>query len=440
MPDGTRSSTASSPSTRLGSSSTTKTSPKLFLCCEIFPRYACFVAKPTEATRRFVADVSQLTRQLDDDPYTEVIWGILTGYDAGNALRIVAEKKPLVVGRVASGTEIALDKCAEGIWYSELQAGYRVVKNAGSQPNAEKGPSDTTKSIADELVDKGADLFVTSGHASERNWQIGFSYKNGFFKSQAGQLFGADATGKRFPIQSDHARVYLPVGNCLMGHIDGPDAMALAFMNSGGVRQMIGYTVLTWYGYAGWGCLDYFVEQPGRFTLAEAFFANQQALLHRLATYYPEGVNMKVEPGSKPAQPIKLSPEAKAAGLKAQDIVGLIHDRDVVALYGDPAWEARMAPGDCAWEQKLEEKDGIFTLQIIPKRAAKTFAPVNTNGSQRGYRPIVAFLPHRVKDVEVLEGKELQPVIARSFVLVPNPKTCEEGKTYRVVFRTNDGK
>ena len=172
----------------------------------IFPRYACFVAKPTEAGRQFVADVNQLTRQLDDDPYTDVIWGILTGYDAANALRIASEKQPLIVKRVASGTEIALDKCAEGIWYSELQAGHAVSKNAGGTCTTEKVPADTTKLLADELVDKRADLFVTSGHASERNWQIGFSYKNGFFKSKGGQLFGLDVAGKQFPIQSDHPR------------------------------------------------------------------------------------------------------------------------------------------------------------------------------------------------------------------------------------------
>ncbi len=96
-----------------------------------------------------------------------------------------------------------------------------------------------------------------------------------------------------------------------MGHIDGPDAMALAWMNSGGVRQMIGYTVLTWYGYAGWDCLDYFVEQPGRYTMAEAFFANQQALIHRLATYHPEGVRMQVKPGEHPTG-IKLTPPSQS--------------------------------------------------------------------------------------------------------------------------------
>ena len=51
--------------------------------------------------------------------------------------------------------------------------------------------------------------------------------------------------------------------------------------NLAGVRQMIGYTVPTWSGYAGWGLLDYFLEQPGRFTLCEAFHANGHALVHR---------------------------------------------------------------------------------------------------------------------------------------------------------------
>ena len=66
-----------------------------------------------------------------------------------------------------------------------------------------------------------------------------------------------------------------------------PNCMALAYMNCAGVNQMIGYTVPSWYGYAGWGMLDYFVEQPGRFTLAEAFFANQQALIASAGDLFP---------------------------------------------------------------------------------------------------------------------------------------------------------
>ena len=46
------------------------------------PRYTCFVAPPKEATGAFVAAVHRLTRKLDEDPYTDTLWGILTGYDA----------------------------------------------------------------------------------------------------------------------------------------------------------------------------------------------------------------------------------------------------------------------------------------------------------------------------------------------------------------------
>jgi hypothetical protein len=92
-----------------------------------------------------------------------------------------------------------------------------------------------------------APLFVNSGYATERDGQIGYRYRNGQFRRQAGQLFGRDTRGHRYPVQSSNSKVYLPVGNCLMAHVGGPDAMALAFLNSAGVHQMVGYTAPTWY-------------------------------------------------------------------------------------------------------------------------------------------------------------------------------------------------
>ncbi len=216
-------------------------------------------------------------------------------------------------------------------------------------------------------------------------------------------MYGLDTTGKKHPVQSSNPKVYMPIGNCLMGHIDSRDAMALAFMNSAGVTQMLGYTQVTWYGYGGWGCLDYFVEQPGRYTFVEAFFANHHALIHRLENDLP-------------------------------DRRGLEFDRDVVALYGDPGWEARMADGAKGWEQSLTEKDGVYTLQIKPNLGERTFEPVNTNGSQRGYRPIIAFLPVRIKAAKVLSGAELNPTITDDFILVPLPKVCDPNRDYEVVF------
>ena len=372
------------------------------------PRHTCFVATPEEATREFVAAVHQLTRNYDSYVYTDTLWGILTGFDSANSLAIATTNEPLVVRKAASGTEIALEMCEAGLWYDELVKNKKVEKTKGGEAVESAGPDDTTAALAQTLTDYQADLFVTSGHATERDWMIGYTYRNGFFVSTNGQMFGRDTQNHKFKIRSDNPKVYLAVGNCLMGNINGPDAMALAWMNSCGVRQMVGYTVLTWYGYGGWGCLDYFVEQPGRYSLTEAFHANHHALMHRLET---------------------IDNQRERRGLE--------YDRDVVALYGDPAWEARMAPAKCAYEQTLKRNADIYTFTILPQRGRDSFRPINTNGAQRGWRPMVQFLPERIGDAEVLSGAGLKPVITDDFILIPNPRECDPSRDYVVTFRAS---
>lgn len=397
------------------------------------PRYTCFVATPDEANRQFVAQVHRLTRQLDDDPYADTRWGILTGFDADNAQRIATHREPLIVDKVASGTEIALDMCTQGVWYDELVQHKKVSRAPGGKTKLERGPSDTTHALAATLAEDAADLFVTSGHATERDWQIGFRYRNGQFKSKQGKMFGVTTDNERFEIDSPNPKVYLPIGNCLMGHIDGPDAMALAWMNSVGVQQMIGYTVVTWYGYGGWGVLDYFVEQPGRYTLAEAFHANQHALIHRLDTYFDGAVAADFAVGARAAA-AAVNEAGKSLGLRAADSQGLLWDRDTVAFYGDPAWSARMDDRPKAFDQSLSIDGDTYQLTIKPNRGEDSFQPINTNGSQRGYRPIVELLPHRVRNVKIIAGEDLNPVITDDFILVPNPRQCDPKADYSVTF------
>jgi hypothetical protein len=399
-----------------------------------FPRFVCFVAQPAEATREFVAQVHRLTRRLDDDPYPDVLWGILTGYDAQNAWRIATHQEPLTIHNVGAGTEIALELCDQGTWFSELKKNRMVKKTAGQSPAEQSGPDDTTEALVN-LLNSPIDLWVTSGHATERDWQIGYGFKAGSFRCENGQLYGLDLQGRRFPVASSRPKVYLPVGNCLMGHIDGLNSMSLAYMNSAGIRQMIGYTVTTWYGYAGWGCLDYFVEQPGRYTFTEAFAANQIALLHRLSIYFPELIDREIDANGRATTPISVDAKAREAGLTAQDGRGLMFDRDYLAFYGDPAWEARMASQALPWEQTLTGKAGTWTLQIKPRWGARSFQPINTNGSQRGYRPFIQFLPQRLRLTKILEGADLAPVIADNFILVPNPRQCDPERVYQVVFQ-----
>ncbi len=402
---------------------------------QLFPKYACFVCRPEEATREFVATAHVLMRKLDDDPYPDAFWGILTGYDAACALRIARHRDPLTIHQVASGTEVALEMCESGTWYCELKKNRMVKKDPGGSPRELSGPDDTTEALAQLLNGNQSDLFVTSGHATERDWQIGFAYRNGSFRHQNGRLFGLDSQGRKFLIESTNPKVYLPIGNCLMGHIDQPDCMALSWMNSGGVLQMLGYTVPTWFGYAGWGCLDYFVEQPGRYTFAEAFFANQIALIHRLWTAAPELAAAELDANGRPKSSAPINLNTAPGAPSRQDVSGLLFDRDVLAFYGDPAWMAWMASKTpCAWNQVLTEKDGVWTLEIRPNRSEKTFQPINRNGSQRGYRPIIQYLPARFKNIKIQSGEWLRPVVADNFILIPNPRECDPAKPCRIVF------
>jgi hypothetical protein len=400
---------------------------------ESFPRYACFVATPHETTKDFVKSIHVISRQLDDDPYTDLFWGILSGHDAGNALAIAKTDKPLVIRNSLACTEIALDRCEQGKWFCELRKGHGVAKKPKGEAKTIQLPQDTTSRFVTELNQGKPDLFVSSGHATERDLQLGFRYRNGVFRCKDGTLFGSDLSGQRHVVKSPNPKVFMPIGNCLMGHLQGPNSMAAAFLKSAGVHQMMGYVEVTWYGYMGWGCLDYFVEQPGRYTFNQAFFANHHALIHRLETCFPGSNDMESSTRS-----IRQTTLAQKLRLGRQDVKGLLFDRDIVAFYGDPAWQAKMAEGKKNWNQALSEKDNEYSFVITPTAGPGSYLPVNENGVQRGYRPFITFFEKRLEDVRIVSGLEHKPVITDTFILVPNLPFTKTAREIKIIFRAKE--
>ena len=398
-----------------------------------FPRYACFVATPHETTKDFVRSVHVLARQLDDDPYADLFWGILSGHDAENALAIARTKKSLTIRNSLACTEIALDRCEKGKWFCELRSGHGFAKKLKEEAEAIQLPQDTTALFVKELNEEKPDLFVTSGHATEKDLQLGYRYRNGVFRNKKdGTLYGADLSGKSHTVSSPNPKIYMPIGNCLMGHLRGPDSMAAAFFKSAGVRQMMGYVEVTWYGYMGWGCLDYFVEQPGRYTFNQAFFANHNALIHRLESCFPGSNDLERSTGS-----IRPSARAQKLNLSPRDLKGLLFDRDIVAFYGDPAWKAKMAEGKKNWVQTLSRNGDRYSFVITPSAGPQSYMPVNQNGVQRGYRPFIQFFEGRLGKVQVVSGSEYEPIITDTFILVPNPSS-RKAKEIKIVFQERD--
>ncbi len=402
------------------------------------PRYAAFVAKPTEAGRHFVVAVSRLTRHLDagGDPYGDALWGIVTGPTPEAALRVASVRDPLVIRSGGAGTNLDLGAVDAGKWFSEGTAGLYWTKAAGGPPvKHTDGPADSTRELVDYLNDDHPDLFVTSGHASEHVWALGYKYKNGKFASHDGQMFGVDLAGHRYPVRSPNPKVFLAIGNCLMGHVDGPDSMALGWIGSGGVDQFVGYTVVTWYGAMGWGVNGYLFNDPGRHDLAEAFYFSNQCVLHDLATRFPKAAGLDLPlPESDGKSPDKTMDDFEAAlaaaagpatGKGEQDRFGLMWDRDVVAFYGDPAWDAR-----------LVARGPRVTTTVTHDGDAYTLA-VSADGRVKLDKPLAVLLPQRVshvRDVTVTAGGDLRPLVTGNFAMLFNLKAVEPGKAYTVTF------
>jgi zinc protease len=290
-------------------------------------------------------------------------------------------------------------------------------KEKGAKPAEVKTPDDTTAAIIAEFNEGKPDFFLTSGHATERDWQIGYSYKNGQFRCQEGRVFGIDVANKPHAMESPNPKVYLASGNCRMGLVPDCDAMAVAFIHSGGVHQMIGYVVSTWYGAAGWGTRDYFMTAG--MPLADAAFANEQWMVWQLESRFPKSARVQFETYDIESNGNLPNDLAKKHGLVDKDEVGLLWDRDTLAFYGDPAWVAQMAVKAPLWTSTLTEKEGVFTFEAVS----------TIDGDWP--RPPFAFLPRRVKGLKVVEGVGLA---ADDFVMLATPGKMTKGQKVRAVF------
>lgn len=183
------------------------------------------------------------------------------------------QQQPLEVQRVLGNCPVDLDRFESGVWYSECRQGVSTSKRAGQGRMVEEPcPPDTTALIAGQLSEQrdvgreeGIDMVITSGHATENDWNIAYTFRGGQFRCTGGQLYGCCVDGVKIDLKRTRSpKILSAAGNCLMGHIADRDSMALGWMHSGSVVQMTGYVVPTWFGYGGWGVHKYFINNPGR--------------------------------------------------------------------------------------------------------------------------------------------------------------------------------
>ncbi len=393
------------------------------------PRYAVLVCPPSQVTRGFVVRVNRCFRGIDRDPFWDVEWGIVTGYNWWDALALAEWKEPLLVKRIAAGCGMDLSYVREGVAYSECTPGEMVTKVPGRPPGKGTCPSDTTRLLVEELNLHRPDAFFTSGHATNRDWQIGYSYPNGMFRCKEGLLYGIDLKNRVFPVLSPNPKVYSPAGNCLMGLMGSKETMAAAWLRSAGVKQMTGYVVSTWFG-ALWAVNDYFLRLQGRWTFAESFHLCQQAIVAELVAEYPRFLGTVIDDYDKYERNLnRLWLFARKKKVSSKRVLGLLWDLDTLVLYGDPAWDARL--------ERVKVPDWSTKVDFDGKRLVFR---VETRRDGSWCRFPAALLPFGVKRWKVLEGKDLNPVVADDYLALPFKGKFRKGEVFQVVLALEEGK
>ncbi len=439
------------------------------------PRWVAFVAKPEEIDPEYVRSIHLVSRTMNDDPYGDFQWGIITGATADDATRLAEVKEPLTVkrallttGGVGTGSYseyFSISDGSKGSW--TMKEGDNVTKG-----NRKDDKVPMWQRFADYWNSHDVDVLYTSSHATQVNLEMPFS--DGSLISAGDSLYVLDQPGmmkfvrtlsqgakdgglwfcspgneklrqkwvdEAKPLQlasKKNTKVFVASGNCLIGDaMKAPDSMVVSWLSHQGVAQFVGYTIPTWYGKGGWGTSGLWHEGGGTLTLSEAFYLNNQRITLALSALAPEllkeslsndATKVMTGEGGKMAPPECLLKVANIVnGLpkdKQKDAMGLIYDRDGVAFYGDPKWEARVdsattkARATAAWT----EKDGGYDVTVTAVKECK------------GGEALAFMLPKRLAKSELTAGADTKAVVTPDALLIPSPQ-IEAGKSLTLSIR-----
>ena len=418
---------------------------------EIYPRYVAVVDTPENIGRDYVIDLHMMCREVDDDIYGDFLWGIITGYDAQAAMRMVENSTEPLLIKDAVATIMELNSAK---WFDNYAWVDDHTRGLWGYKNGRNGEIVTDTIAKEQVLDKfkelyeayDPDLVVTAAHATQKNLEMPYSL--GHIKPRDGKLYTENIfTGEEQDIvESGKRRVYTAVGNCLIGDMNNTkESMAAAWMNGSNVATMIGYVVTTWHGRSGWGALKYWVTNPERYTLAEAVYMNQQDFLHQQHQWYPELLNERytyhegfwseLECAANRLSEV-LGREIDMENAQDWDMMGFWHDRDVLVYYGDPKWQVNLQSVD-------GENDYTVTSTI---RGGKCVVTITTGENFSLERmagdkfkqehvldlPFNYFFPERLKNPSLAEGQNWDAVVDENFLLVYNSE-FEPNNTYEIV-------
>ncbi|MCD4789482.1 MAG: hypothetical protein K8R37_05730, partial [Bacteroidales bacterium] len=390
------------------------------------PSHVGFICDVPTASPSFVQNsVWQFTRALDDDAYCDAAWGIITGYDAQDALNLVSGPTGFEVKTNLGGTTSCnVNYFTQGISTSEATYNQYFVKypDSISTVTYNDGPTDRTEWLVTMINDgidifdyDPVDIFYTSGHGSPNSWQMHYptSGNEGFFRSSNGQVYGDPHTGPDININSTNPKIYFGLGNCQIGQINNSGCMAPSWIHTGGAYQYTGYVINEGSSsYQHGSTKAYFYKVARNNTWAEAYLLGNIAFKFDLINGTP-GVS---------------SPP----------------DFNGSALYGDPGMDIKMCNEGVFMQplfiNELTINEGIvkdtITYRITMNREGN---PGYT--SKWGERHPAILLPFRAEDVNIISTDAIAVVVEDNFALMyiwyQNQPSLAQGETREVIFTCN---
>jgi len=230
------------------------------------PRYLAFVMRPEELDEPTIRALHVMVRDVDDDPFDDAIWGIVTGPTAHAAKRIAASREPVVFEGALATT---------GMDRSLVKGSVTILQDHTPPPEEER---DSTPAFVFGWNDDPS-LILTSSHATEDNLEMPFS--RGEIRVTNGLFIASCGLPMREPTRE---KVWIAAGNCLIGNPKGK-SMVMTALGWGKVNQFFGYTIETWFGEIGWNTWRYF--NAYHMPLTHCWYAANQNLVRTLATAKP---------------------------------------------------------------------------------------------------------------------------------------------------------
>lgn len=415
------------------------------------PRYVAIVEKPENIGRDYIVDFHHTSRDVDEDIYADFMWGIITGYDAEAAMRMVNNStEPLLIkDAVATIMELNsakwfdnyawVDDHTKGLW-GEKRGRHAEIKTDTV------APEQVLRKFTDLYAEFDPDLIVTAAHATQKNLEMPYSLGN--LKPRDGKLYAEDRfTQEEWELlNSGKRRVYTAVGNCLIGDMNNTkESMAAAWLSGSNASTMIGYVVTTWHGRNGWGALKYWVTNPSRYTLAEAVYINQQDFLHQQNEWCPQLINEKYNYEGKFMEELTgaanrlsevLEREVDLNNAEDWDMVGFWHDRDVLVYYGDPKWQINLqsVEGDEDYSVTSFMRNGKYVVKVV---TGENFSLEKMRGDKFKQEhvldlPFSYIFPKRLCSPRLADGQQWRVALDENFILVYNAE-FEPNSVYEIV-------